>query len=602
MTTFPSHIVQTSTEAKKAYKRNGPALPEWQKRRLVREAELEQRAARIRESEERRQTNKKRKQERERKEIEARKRNGVGMATQLIGYSRSQAQMKNAMETYFGISKKREEEEAAKEKKMAKQLEAAVEETLKEPWDDEAEILFDLPDSPPQDRDEWSDKELDDDTLLEVHDLVMSDLVEETAVTSKPPQLASSAPVASKPLVSIAKQDIEFDRLHGPVNKTIEDILHKLPEPLIELLSQDTVLDPALWNPLPALLYKLTPMGLPPHRLRLKVGCVVTLLRDIENIIKLSKGQNLRILRLDKESLECLVLDGQREGTIAHLCRVAFRTRHRNEDKFPFQRLQFPVQVAKDYVPQPTPRKPPEPPTKPTPKPTQAPPPPPRPTKPLPIPSAGHKIQTNPGPSFKLPGLPASKLTMPIPPLKTAPTPPLSDGWDDFLESATQIARELSDEPSMPVKMEPCPKPQVAPQVSDINHFPPLSSQDFDFSLEDLDEPVAVQPSKKPLPQSTKPRISPPITKPLLGNSAQLTTMDRPAPPVQPKRKAINVPSSNAYVASKRVDFKPARSMVVPAPPKPTTSFSDFGLSTQEAVLFFDDDDDGVSSSPPITV
>jgi tRNA nucleotidyltransferase (CCA-adding enzyme) len=93
MAPTPHRIAQTSTELKKLAKKNGPRLNERQQKQFEREAELEQRAARARKAEESRKAAKKKREEKEAKEARARQQIGVGLATQLAGYSHTQAQL-----------------------------------------------------------------------------------------------------------------------------------------------------------------------------------------------------------------------------------------------------------------------------------------------------------------------------------------------------------------------------------------------------------------------------------------------------------------------------------------------------------------------------
>lgn len=617
MTTRPTRIAQTSIEVKKEYKKNGPRLPERQQRQLQRLAELDTRASRFREQEERRRAAKKKREEREKKERDARKQLGVGLATQMVGYSHTQAKLKNGMEAFLGLKKREADDKKRKEMEetqVRKKLESIAEDMDKEPWDDSdgEDAIADLPalDATVHlEGDHWIDDDLDDDSLLEAHALLMSDATDEVLnrpLQPPPPPLPASIPEAKNPVT--CKDDPEFLRLHGPINKAIEDTLNLLPESLIELLSQDTSTNLSLWNPAPSLLHKLNPAGLPPHRLRLKVGCVVSLLRDLNTSSELSKSSHLRVLRIEQEWLECLVLDGQLKGTKAFLSRIAFPAKYRNEEQFAFQRKQFPIRVSTKHahlhesqgIPKSTFKK------------LSTSGQPPRPTstfkKPaIPIPKT--RATPNSNPSFKVPGLPASSVTrLPDPSKPDIPATSMPDGWDDFLDSGTQIARELSSD-----GLTPTPQPEAAP-AADI--FVPLSTQDLDFDMDDLDD--AFQPSPKPpniSPQviATKPNIprKPPYISPpnpldkILGRiSSSTTTPARlsiahpPRPPPQPvKRKAPPTPPLPSEPPRKRSPVRPppVKTSVTPKAipaPKAFPSFSEFGLSTQDAISFFDDDDD----------
>lgn len=416
MAPTPHRIAHTSTELKRQHRKNGSLLNERQRKQLARELELNQRAAQAREAEERRKAAAKKRKEKEAKEAAARKQLGVGLATQLIGYSHTQAQLKNGMEAFLGLSKKKDAQRRQRELELTKKLEETVATIEKEPWDDDDDDDDDAPDLAEPNAslgEQWADDDLDDASLLEAHNLVVSDLVEEPSSKgqSQPAPVSHTAitpPLASNPSKPIlVKEDPEFTRTHGPINKTIEAALDKLPGPLIELLSQDISLKTPEWDPAVGLLHKLNPVGLPQHRLRIKVGCVVTLLKDLNTSSQLSKSQHVQILRSENERLECLVLDGQLRGTKTFLTRVPFRAKYKNLDQHSFQRTQFPICVALGYRP-----------SQPLPETSQAGfkvpsvqgriPPTILPRKPTP-PATKVKSPAIVNPVFKLPGLPASK-------------------------------------------------------------------------------------------------------------------------------------------------------------------------------------------------
>ncbi|CAO2649896.1 Nn.00g011880.m01.CDS01 [Neocucurbitaria sp. VM-36] len=655
MPVTPNRIAQTSSEAKKEHKKNGPRIPARQQKQLERAFELDQRAARIREAEERRKAAKKKRGEREEKEAHARKQTGVGLATQLIGYSHTQAQLKSGMEAFLGVKKRQDEEKRRKEAELAKRLEFTADNIDKEPWDDDEvdDIALDLPGVNVSGEEQWIVDELDDDTFLKAEDLVVSDSINETLDPALMRPALSSSLLPKPSEQSPVKEDPNFVRLHGPINKAMEAILDKLPEPLIELLSQDLSMKVPDWNPELSLLHKLNPIGLPPHRLRIKVGCAVTLLRDLNTSSQLSKSQHLQILRAENERLECLVLDGQLQGTKTFLTRVAFIARYKNQEQYPFQRTQFPIRVANDYIPNNCARdtsqsgfklpsmlghvRPSSLPKRPV----------------TTVTKLDAQIRSNPG--FKLPGLPASKsgsstLSKPTPPIYSCSL----DGWDDFLESGTQIARELAVE-AMPAPKLPKATTSASPSIADS--LPPLSTQDLDFSLEDLDEvasPQATDPAtvqavpgpaklRSPLLSGqpvTKPRdfrTEAPLSKARTSSTTHSTTISvskistksatkseslsstiascKPSVPL-PTRKP---PSVSDRPGLKRKSWAVQRNNSLPPPKRPCvplshsslptkpavalttqSSFNDFIISTQEAASFFDDDDSLSFGSPPI--
>ncbi|KAL1798198.1 hypothetical protein ACET3X_002235 [Alternaria dauci] len=224
MAPTPHRIAQTSTELKKLARKNGPRLSERQQKQLEREAELEQRAARARRAEESRKAAKKKREEREAKEARARQQIGVGLATQLAGYSHTQAQLKSGMEAFLGLSKKKEQEKREKDMQLTRKLEEIAEQMEKEPWDDsdDEDTVVDLPATNASSGEQWADDDLDDDTLLEAHDMVVSDPANEPKVSRElaleaTPMVKEPARFATTALAStvdgippISTQDFDF--------------------------------------------------------------------------------------------------------------------------------------------------------------------------------------------------------------------------------------------------------------------------------------------------------------------------------------------------------------------------------------------------------
>lgn len=620
MAPTPHRIAQTSTEAKKNYKKNGPVIPVQQLKRLERGAELDERAARLRDAQERRKAAEQKRKEKEQKQQAARRQIGVGLATQLIGYRHTQAQLKSALEAFVGLDKRKEEEKRRRAAELTGKLEAIAQIVEKEPWDedDADDAVFELPQPNTSFEehfvdDDLDDDDLDDDTLLEVHHLVMSD--------------------PAPPIVDEA----EYTRQHGPTNRIVERGLDKLPAPLIELLSRDISLGLPAWDPASSLLHRLSPLGIPSHRLRVKIGCILTLLHGQHVSSQLSRSHNLRLLRAENERLECLVLDGPLEGTTTILARVSFTAKYRNDDQYPFQRSQFPVRVTTDYKP---PRKERHVSDESANKPCFSRQPIPSITLKQPAPVPKLVAQSEKPPGFKLPGLPASKAIV--------HPATMADGWDDFLESGTQIARDLASEVAAQ------PKAVIASN-SMTESIPPLSTQDLDFSMDDLDdasalkdEPLPVKPThnntkpSKPtvtsapptkgttaplqppklMPQvPSRPNISTPRLKPPKKDQQQgpfrapidlslIRLSQRPKTSTGPKlwkRKAPQPHQTGLIASPKRICIEVARPIPIDNPntailDKSCGGLSDFGISTQEAAHFFAEDDDMGFGSPPIIV
>lgn len=660
------HIAQTSSEAKKKHKQNGLGLPARQQKRLERAHELDIRATRLREAEARRKAAKKKRETKVEKEKDMREHLGIGLATQLIGYSHTQAQLKNGMEAFLGLKKRTEVEQRRRDMGRSNKLEDIACEIEKEPcdYDDNADcIAQDLPLANTSFGDSFVDDDLDDDTLLEAQNLAMSNPIETLSplvpalapapplpLPIPPPRPASTAPV---------KHDPSFARLHGPIDRAIERILEKIPAPLIEFLSQDISLKLPDWDPASSLLYKLNRPDLPLHRLRFKVGSIVTLLRDLNTSSPLSKSQHLRILRAENDRLECLVLDGQLQGTNAILTRVAFSANYRDDRHYPFQRTQFPIRISTDFTPpkvlrdvssslevtQPLEQQCQVEPLS-LPK-----------GQTLPMQKAQSQVKT--GSSFRFSGLRAtdlgtynlSKSLSPCQP-KTAVIPHTIDAWDDFLDSSTQIAREICSE--VPIHSMP-PRLITAAPASNAHCISLRSRSDLDISPDDITEavlagrndslvgnktvasvcaknlslmlvPVAnssghtygLHPPtcllQQPGPEKTsfrfrpKPQLQQPNVNGASSNFAEFTPSQKP-PSVSDrpglKRSASTAPIKSQIPATKRICAQQSRLDTVSKPltsPEHFNASDSFGISTQEAASFFVDDDDISFGSPPVAV
>ncbi|KAL6706980.1 hypothetical protein ACN47E_004930 [Coniothyrium glycines] len=662
MPTTTHRIAQTSTEVKRQYKKNGPGIPARQQRQLERAHELDQRAARMRDNETRRALAKKKREEKEEQQRLLRQQQGIGAATQAIGYNHTQARTKKWMESFLGVDKKKQEAKRRRKAELDKKLEDIANDIEQEPWDhdnieDIASHFCAINGSAGE---VWADDDLDDDTLLEAHDLITSEPTKNPLIN---PPLAVAPDSARLPnhLISEsrAQDDAAFRREHGYINRVIEDVLDKLPESLVELLSLDVPTGLPEWQPPTALLHKLNPVGLPLHRLRIKVGCVVSVLRDLNLSSQLSRSQHLQILRIENERIECLVLDGQLEGTKTILTRVPFDARYMNQERHSFRRTQFPIRVAVDYTAPVAPREVMQSgfklPSIPGRAPASSS------MKQLPPPSAKPKTTTRSNPGFKVPGLPASKSTSslpqkPVQPRKTVLSVPHSpiDGWDDFLESGTQIARELSNESA-----EAVPRASSAPVVASpcmLDILAPLSTQDLSFSLDDLDDESPVisaeprtpgstieatiirQPAKDQARADDSAIASPEETTEVVtsGASTKDESVDkkpttRPQPPMlrtatidlSTLRASQKPPSVSDRPGLKRKAWAAGHAQMTtklskrPCAPMPAQSpstkhtveghatiheaLNDFLMSTQDVASFFDDDDD-FFGSPPISV
>ena len=132
-------------------------------------------------------------------------------------------------------------------------------------------------------------------------------------------------------------------------NKTVDAIntvvLKEFPGEELILASADSAIETDEAFTYPAeFLNSITPSGFPVHQLRLKTGCPLLLLRNINIRLGLANGTRLRLLQAGK-ALRCEILTGTHVGSIVLLPRVTFIPGGDPSD-IPFRRRQFPVQLA----------------------------------------------------------------------------------------------------------------------------------------------------------------------------------------------------------------------------------------------------------------
>jgi hypothetical protein len=89
----------------------------------------------------------------------------------------------------------------------------------------------------------------------------------------------------------------------------------------------------------------LTPQGLPPHELTLKVGCPIMLLRNFNSRLGLANGTRLIVRKLDNWVIQAQVITGTNVGAIVLIPRIPLIS---NDPHMPikFRRLQVPVRLA----------------------------------------------------------------------------------------------------------------------------------------------------------------------------------------------------------------------------------------------------------------
>jgi ATP-dependent DNA helicase PIF1 len=129
-------------------------------------------------------------------------------------------------------------------------------------------------------------------------------------------------------------------------------LLQQMPGQTVEKLSTDIVVDPTDASKCPIeVLNQLLEPGLPPHKLALKEGCPVMLLRNLDPTKGLCNGTRLQVKSISRHVLFCTYLDRERAGPrapadgIVLLPRIYCRSSEDNS-LVEFDRKQFPIRVC----------------------------------------------------------------------------------------------------------------------------------------------------------------------------------------------------------------------------------------------------------------
>jgi ATP-dependent DNA helicase PIF1 len=127
---------------------------------------------------------------------------------------------------------------------------------------------------------------------------------------------------------------------NSQVNKINYDLLQTLPGEGIIYKSIDTVPDVSQAVNYPTeFLNSLEPPGVPPHRLELKVGAPIMLLRNMDPP-KLCNGTRLVVKKMMPHLLEATIISGSAQGEQVFIPRIPIIP---TDMPFEFKRLQFPI-------------------------------------------------------------------------------------------------------------------------------------------------------------------------------------------------------------------------------------------------------------------
>lgn len=135
-----------------------------------------------------------------------------------------------------------------------------------------------------------------------------------------------------------------------PLNKTVEDMntimLDKIPGQAFVSTSIDEV-DDEFEDPMSIdVLNSYESSGFPHHRLLLKVGQPVMVIRNLSVAQGICNGTRLIILSISNLLLRCKILTGPRIGDIVGIPRIKLIHTGDRDFPIPFSRTQFPVQPA----------------------------------------------------------------------------------------------------------------------------------------------------------------------------------------------------------------------------------------------------------------
>ena len=128
-----------------------------------------------------------------------------------------------------------------------------------------------------------------------------------------------------------------------------EKVLDLLPGQKQTLLSADAQVedeeDPGMLYPV-EYLNSITPSGMPPHKLNIKIGAIVMLLRNINISQGLSNGTRLKITRISPTLLSAKMLIDPSAGETVLLPRITLKSNSDPSIPCTFTRRQFPIRLS----------------------------------------------------------------------------------------------------------------------------------------------------------------------------------------------------------------------------------------------------------------
>lgn len=128
------------------------------------------------------------------------------------------------------------------------------------------------------------------------------------------------------------------------VDTTNDEVLNRIPGDVKTYFSCDEVQNETSVYPVD-FLNQLNISGLPPHRLNLKIGAVVMLLRNLNPSKGLMNGSRMKILQMMNRVLKVELLTGANAGSVHFIPRIKLMP---SDSTLPFEmaRTQFPIKLA----------------------------------------------------------------------------------------------------------------------------------------------------------------------------------------------------------------------------------------------------------------
>jgi ATP-dependent DNA helicase PIF1 len=93
-------------------------------------------------------------------------------------------------------------------------------------------------------------------------------------------------------------------------------------------------------------LNSITPNGLPPHELRIKINCPLILLRNLDSRSGLCNGTCLVVRAVDKHILDAEIVNGTHAGDRVFIPRILLSLSKDLSLPFKFKRKQFPMRLS----------------------------------------------------------------------------------------------------------------------------------------------------------------------------------------------------------------------------------------------------------------